>query len=393
MKKYIYTALALIVSCMGFTACEDDNDSNPTLLKPETFQLNTPAYATSVVDLAGSKTVNFTCSQPEFGYTAAAVYNVQLSLTNSFTVSVAEAEAVEDGSLVADYVTVDESYTTCAVATDASLFAKALQQLAKWEETAVPTTQIVNVRMTSTVGDVVVASNTVDILVAPYYVELKDAPVEMWYLIGSCVGDGKWSNSLDQVGVSIYPMSLVKDFTYDKKTGQGELTFTGYLTPDGFKLIKTPGGWDDQWGQGGNFGEFVKNDGGSGNITVPEAGYYTITLNTAKNELKVEAADITPTVYASICMAGDFNGWGDTPMTAVNTVLPNNHIWSYVLDATGGDTTAKFKIAGSWDTNWGGEAFPMGYGAGNGANIPVLAGKYVVTFNDIDGSYAFTALQ
>lgn len=26
------------------------------------------------------------------------------------------------------------------------------------------------------------------------------------------------------------------------------LTFTGYFTTDGFKLIQTPGSWDNQWG-------------------------------------------------------------------------------------------------------------------------------------------------
>lgn len=88
---------------------------------------------------------------------------------------------------------------------------------------------------------------------------LTDAPIEMWYLIGACIGDGAWTNSPSAVGTSIYPMSIVDGYSYDKNTGQGELTFTGYLTPDGFKLVHTlESTWPDQWGQGASFGEFVK---------------------------------------------------------------------------------------------------------------------------------------
>ncbi len=393
MKKIILSALTLITCACFFTACEDDRDSNPTLLSPSTFVLNTPAYAASEVDLGTSSTLNFTCSQPDFGYTAAVTYGVELSLNNSFTVSVAQAEAVEDGSLTADYAAVEESYTNCKISTDATLFSKALQQLAQWDEAEVPAVQSLFVRLSAKVDTKTTYSNSVEIKVVPYYVELKDAPVELWYLIGSCIGDGAWNNSVAGIGTSIYPMALVKDYEYDKKTGQGELTFTGYLTPDGFKLVKNPGSWDDQWGQGDAFGTFVKNDGGSGNITVPEAGYYTITLNTAKDEMTINAAELAATVYPHIMIAGDFNGWAtDVQMTAVNTTVANNHIWSYTLDATGGDTTAKF-LYDDWQPNWGAETFPYGYGVGNGPNIPVTAGKYVVVFNDIDGSYAFITVE
>ena len=53
-------------------------------------------------------------------------------------------------------------------------------------------------------------------------------------------------------------------------------------------------------------------------------------------------------------ISGDFNGWGtDTKMIPVNTVEGVvNHVWKYELDATSGDTTAKFLYAG-WTPNWG----------------------------------------
>ena len=395
MKKIFVSALLLMSGMCIFTGCDDDRDSNPTLQQPETFLLNTPAYATSDIDLENSSKLRFTCSQPNYGYTAAVTYNLQLSLTNSFTTSVDEAEEEQ----IPDYAVVDESYTSCNIATDASLFAKAVMQLGQWEDGSVPATQTVNVRLTATVGQSIVASNIVNVEVVPYYIELTSAEVEMWYLIGACIGDGKWTNSPSGIGTSIYPMSTVKDCEYDKKTGKGELTFTGYFTLDGdspgFKLVHTlDSKWPDQWGQGDAFGTFVKNDGGAKNITVPEAGYYTVVLDTKNDELTVTKADITPTVYTSMCITGDYAGeaWPDNAMTAVNTVVEKNHVWSYVLESSA-DTGVKFKTPGGWDTNWGNSGFPYGSGVSGGGNIPATAGKYIVTFNDIDGSYAFTATE
>lgn len=397
MKKIFISALLLISSMCIFTACDDDRDSNPTIQEPETFVLNTPAYATSEIDLASSKKINFTCSQPEFGYTAAVTYQIQVSLNNSFTLSANEAEEDE----IPDYAVVDETYTSCNIASDASLFSKAVMQVGQWEEDDVPALQSINVRLVANVDKYSVASNTVDMKVIPYYIELSDALPELWYLIGGGIGDGKWTNSADAIGTSIYPMSLVDKYEYDKKTGKGELIFTGYLTTEGFKLIKTPGDalWTDQWGM--KDGNLVKNDGGSGNITVPENGYYTIKLDTKSDKLTVEKLESTPTVYESICMSGSFNDWGNTTMTPVNTtesVKANNHIWVYTLDATDGAKEVKFKLAPTadsdgWGTNWGGSAFPYGIGTNGGSNVPVPAGKYIVVFNDIDGCYTFTAVE
>lgn len=400
MRKYIIPTLLLFAGLNLFTACDDDRDSNPIIQQPTEFVLNTPAYADSEIDLLSSQTVNFTWSQPDYGYTAVVSYKLQVSTTGTFTHSLAEAEADETGATVADYVSEDGGVTSCNVKVEAATFAKMLMQLNQWEENAVPATQKVYVRVLASIYSATatelinpIISNVVEINVIPYYVELKDALPEMWYLIGACIGDGKWNNNSSAIGTSLYPMSIVKDYEYDKKTGEGELTFTGWFTPDGFKLIKVPGSWDEQWGSSDGGTNTVMNEGKSGNICVPEAGYYTLKLNTKNDQLTIEKADITPAVYESICITGDFNGWVDTAMIPVNTVVDNNHIWSFILDASNGDTTVKFKIAGSWDTNWGAESFPYGIGANGGSNISVNAGKYAVVFNDIDGSYTFTAIE
>ena len=95
MKKYIYSALLLLGSLCFFTSCDDDNGSNPTVQQPTSFVLNTPAYSSCLVDLLNTKTLQLSTSQPDYGYTAAVVYRIQVSLTNTWTCSYDEAAADE----------------------------------------------------------------------------------------------------------------------------------------------------------------------------------------------------------------------------------------------------------------------------------------------------------
>ena len=66
MKNILKSSLLLFAAMLMLTACSDDNDHNPTLQEPTSFVLNTPALANSVVDLANSKSVQLTCSQPDY---------------------------------------------------------------------------------------------------------------------------------------------------------------------------------------------------------------------------------------------------------------------------------------------------------------------------------------
>jgi len=201
-----------------------------------------------------------------------------------------------------------------------------------------------------------------------------------YYIIG--LGDGKWSNSAAGVGVSIYPMSVVSGNKYNI-AGDGEFTFTGYFSASkGFKLIRDFGNWDEQWGMTGT--AYIHNNGGSGNITVPADGYYTITLNSITNTLTVLPTLVTPTTYTQIGLIGAFNSWGaDVVMTPAETT--NNHVW-YTTQTFTSDGGCKFRANGGWTTSWGGNSFPVGM---SGGDIPAKAGTYKVLFNDVDGCYYF----
>lgn len=401
-----------------FASCSDDNDSNPTLIQPKEFTLNTPAYANATIDLEQSSELSFTWSQPKYTAENApinATYEVQVSPTNSFTVSTDEAAADESGEKVADYAVLSNTTQKCNISASAMEIDKGLVQILKWTEENVPATQEMYVRVNAYILEGTsrlnpVASNSVKLTVKPYYIELKDAVPTMWYLVGNMFG-AKWAGN-KSIGEDALPMFLKPNFSYDKKTGVGEIEYTNYfLTGDyndkaevdgaGFKIMPSSFNWDYSMNaDGATKGTIVNRNGGGdgGHIVAPEAGYYTITINTADNTAKMEKYEGAVNNYGTIQITGSFNDWVDTPMLPYNTEGVENHAWYYVMDVPAGDPIQfKFKIAGSWDTNWGygpedGTISMYGKCDAGGKNIGLAEGKYVISFNDITGSFSIVKL-
>ena len=384
----------LLSMALVFTACEDDRDSNPTLTQPSGFTLNNPVN--TVVDLAYSTAIPFTWSQPDFGgWPAACEYQFEVSPTNVWEKSTDEAAADTTGATVATYAALKAIYAGCSGSMDVVDLNKALNRICMWEEDNVPAKQTVYVRCTAvTSGAEKVYSNVVSLDVNPYYVDLSTEvsdEIQLWYLVGAGIGSADWDNGAGSVGsgglIPMYPV-----FDTDGSVMPGEIQYVGFFPADAqFKLIMTPGSWDDQWGQGD--AGYVKNDGGSGNLTVPAEGYYMIHLNTATDELTIEPYDGAVGVYTMIGMPGDYQGWdtGANPMNAMSTSV-ENHDW-YLKDVTYEDTGLKFAADNDWAVNWGGAGFPYGQGTQDGPNINVTAGTYHVYFNDILGTYNFVPVQ
>lgn len=80
--KNIFNVIMLLAGILFFQACEDKE--NIVLQMPESFVLNTPKYASGIYDLKNTETIEFTTSQPDYGFTAATLYSVQISLTQDF---------------------------------------------------------------------------------------------------------------------------------------------------------------------------------------------------------------------------------------------------------------------------------------------------------------------
>jgi hypothetical protein len=396
MKKIFLSSLMLLSMTLVFTACEDDRDSNPKLVQPTGFTLNNPVN--TLVDLGQSVGIPFAWSQPNYGgWPAAVEYQLEVSPTNdanSWKVSTDEAAADATGATVADYAILPAIYTSCSGDMSATELAKALVSICQWDEESVPEKITVYVRATAvTAGTQKISSNVVSLEVNPYYIELADASIELWYLVGEGIGSTDWDNGAGSVATGgLIPMYPIAGNEYNARTGQGEIQYAGFFQAGkGFKLIRVPGSWDDQWGMGD--GAPVKNDGGSGNLTVEADGYYRIRLNTATDELVIEPITNPVAVYTMIGMPGDYQGWdtGANLMNAMSTSV-ENHDW-YLMKVTYEDTALKFAADNAWDVNWGGNGFPYGVGEQNGPNIPIAAGTYNVFFNDILGTYNFVPAE
>lgn len=406
MNSKIFHSLTMFMAGCGLaatlTACSDDNDSNPSLIKPTGFTLNTPAYVNETVDLQSTSELQLSWSQPQYTSDNAPLlvtYEIQVSPTNSFTVSTDQATADESGATVADYAAMTRTTTKCTYTLLSADLDKALVQIKKWTASEVPAEQTVFLRINAFIEENgtrlnSVVSNAIELKFNPYYIELKDAAPIMWYLVGNNILDGAWSN---KPGESSLPMMIQSDFAYDKATGTGEITYLNYFTTDGWKIQPEDFNWDLGFMSGGSANTAVFRDGASdaGNIWCDPEGYYLVTVNTASNTCTIIQQDITPKVYDQICMAGSFNDWGDANMTPANK-SGENHVWAYIMEVPAGETVQmKFKIAGSWDTNWGygsadGEVNLCGKGTAGGHNIGVAEGTWIIVFNDITGEFSIT---
>lgn len=207
--------------------------------------------------------------------------------------------------------------------------------------------------------------------------------------------------------------------TFNKVTGAYTFEEKPEFNTIGIIGSATPGGWDTDtdlekdpadpnvWRKNGvqlinGEAKFRANDawslnwGGTGfptdtaelngpNIPV-DSGEYLVTFNT-----QTLVYDFLPIVtYNTVGIIGSATpgGWdNDTDMVQD----PNDKsLWSLRIILTDGE--CKFRADNDWAVNWGNGDFPSGIALLDGANIPVAAGEYVVTFNSTTGEYNFELL-
>lgn len=229
-------------------------------------------------------------------------------------------------------------------------------------------------RLQTSVGAAVFYSNVLDLNITPY----QKGPVYAFtdlYLIGSATAGG-WTN--DAANAKLYPLQ--------KTVTAGSYTYTGFFTTGAFKLIKTPGTWDTQYGMGGSAGTLVAG-GGSGDISVAAAGYYKLTVNTVA--LTYTLVPVTPpaVTYTSISMIGTASGTWNTDLDMEQSTF-DAHVWvkkNVMLNAG----EFKFRANHAWATSWGVAQEFFGTAVIGGANIPLgTTYHYDVYFNDGTGEFS-----
>lgn len=234
-------------------------------------------------------------------------------------------------------------------------------------------------------------SNIQSITFTPY---ISEIPMKAaYYLVGEALVG--WGNESGKIGADLQPF-----FAANNDMKEKVYSFTGYFQKKGFKLVTTPGGWDDAYGftssaASGNLG--VNNTGE--NFNVASEGYYTFTVDFSSNTYIMKPFDASSaTKFEAIGIIGDATagGWDkDTPMTRVTG---QEHLWvlpTATLNAGGG---LKFRANGSWESggNWGTGSIPFGVAenSGGSGNITIEnGGAYFIEFNDLTGEYIIMPLK
>ena len=208
---------------VAFTACEDDNDSNPTIVQPTAFEIYLQPSIDGNVNLDLEKTTDpivLSWSQPtpytDFNAPVVPTYTVQVSPTGSFSTPF---DATAEDNTGADFFNINETYTNGKrVEINPQSLNRSLEELAGWTEETTPAVQQVFFRVKSAVRDAsfneygVIYSNVIALNTVPYYVELTAADPEIWWLIGADIADGSWGGD---IGKCVIPMQTMEDEVYD----------------------------------------------------------------------------------------------------------------------------------------------------------------------------------
>ena len=201
---------------------------------------------------------------------------------------------------------------------------------------------------------------TINMMESTYQIELLGNALRQLYVPGGHQG---WSPATASI---VYSPNL--DWKFD-----------GYVYMEAgneFKFTSTRDWNGTNYGDGGN--GTLSTDGGAGNLSVPETGFYRLTVDLSGNPYTYTA---TATNWGLI---GDATagGWDNsTPMT-LNSATGE---WTVTATLTAG--TFKFRANDGWDINLGGDINNLTYG---GDNITVDAGTYLITLKLGDAT-AYTA--
>lgn len=294
--KNILKIIVLLATISFFWSCQEDE--KVTLKQPESFVLNTPKYVTGIYDLKNTETIEFTTSQPDYGFTAVANYSVDVSLTSDF----------------AEFVTLPGSYTTAKFKINAADLALALVGMfGVTEESEYPTdphplyVRLTSVLNTKNVGKVLSNIITLPLVKGYFALDPMVMPEEM-YMIGNVAGNWDWNNATTMIPVwgtpgKFWAMQYLGQ-TSDSKNA--EIKFNSAKAWDGNEF-----GFSQVTISAAST-ELVGASDSGGNIGISKPGWYIVVVTTTINGRSYEyAVDFhEPNVYLQGQTAG--GNWGTT---------------------------------------------------------------------------------
>tara|TARA_B100000683_G_scaffold46616_1_gene43229 strand:+ start:2293 stop:3609 length:1317 start_codon:yes stop_codon:yes gene_type:complete len=342
MKKIIYKLTYLTALFAFIYSCDDVervyyNDAAETVLSlsDDNLVLNEENAANEVLTL--------TWTEPDFGFSAAALYSVQIDVQGG---DFSNPQIISVGGAFDKTFTVEE------------LNAKLLSLSMLPNEEGVA-----SFRIKATLSEYQeIYSNTVNITVTPYS-SLLDLSTSLG-VVGSATPGG-WGNE-NILDLPFYTTATTNVYVAYVTLRNGEIKF------------RNNNDWSENWGDDGADGTL---DSYGANIAV-SAGTYKIEVNFSSMTYTMEE-------YSwGIVGSATTNGWGGPDMMFHYNSFQDD--WRTVV--TLGDGEIKFRFNNDWGVNYGDDGAD-GTMEANGANIAVSAGHYLVTMNLNTQSYTIEEMD
>ena len=342
MKKIIYKLTYLTALFAFIYSCDDVervyyNDAAETVLSlsDDNLVLNEENAANEILTL--------TWTEPDFGFSAAALYSVQIDVQGG---DFSNPQIISVGGAFDKTFTVEE------------LNAKLLSLSMLPNEEGVA-----SFRIKATLSEYQeIYSNTVNITVTPYS-SLLDLSTSLG-VVGSATPGG-WGNE-NILDLPFYTTATTNVYVAYVTLRNGEIKF------------RNNNDWSENWGDDGADGTL---DSYGANIAV-SAGTYKIEVNFSSMTYTMEE-------YSwGIVGSATTNGWGGPDMMFHYNSFQDD--WRTVV--TLGDGEVKFRFNNDWGVNYGDDGAD-GTMEANGANIAVSAGHYLVTMNLNTQSYTMEEMD
>jgi len=342
MKKIIYKLSYLTVLFALFYSCDDVervyyNDGAETVLTLSDDDLVLSE------ENASNEILTLTWTQPDFGFSAAALYSVQIDVQGG---DFSNPQIISVGGSLDKTFSVEE------------LNAKLLSLSMLPNEEGVA-----SFRIKATLSEYQeIYSNTVNISVTPYS-SLLDLSTSLG-VVGSATPGG-WGNE-NILDLPFYSTATTNVYVAYVTLRNGEIKF------------RNNNDWSENWGDDGADGTI---DSYGANIAV-SAGTYKIEVNFSSMTYTMEE-------YSwGIVGSATTNGWGGPDMMFHYNSFQDD--WRAVV--TLGDGEVKFRFNNDWAINYGDDGVD-GTIEANGANIAVSAGHYLVTMNLNTQSYTMEEID
>lgn len=299
---------------LGFSSCSEDRD--PVYKAPTKFVLNTPAMQDQYIALTEGQTLELTCSQPDYGYSAVAQYAAQMSLTEDF----AQVYDLDNINPTQTHISIRQEAIALGICELAGVDSKeAYDEI--WNGNPQPmkvyfraTAHLLGVE-SSAITSNVVSYNAIK----PYFAVAVPGFI---YLIGDC---GGWTSPDENNAGTLADWRL-----FEPDNAIGSKVYSGVFdVPAGkamFRFYTALTGWDggDSYGyqEADNATDFELVDGsftssmikGKGSYNFPnwQGGKMTITvdMSDANNMfVTVQEGEHSVTVSKYIYLVGSISGW------------------------------------------------------------------------------------